>query len=345
MGAQEEMSNLAVQKGKGGLFKGGSAPVMARRYIVLTDQMPPAELSAQRARPRVYYGFDDEYMDYDGPRSGSNQQVISEDARAPPSFLKKVRDEAEQDAYTVVFGVATDTSCSEQWRQELRGIKGCNFSEVSGDTQIYSEALRREFATMVTPIATDFSMELHAAPFAARGVLGWQAPTRARMHAREGEFLRFTTLFPMLEARGGIYMLQLDSRDFGKASKNGEVGRDTTISWQYRDINGRQQHASQTIRFTKIFAEKEGKALGALDSEYTDQQMRRAMMVTRFVKFVHNTCRCQWWNQGDVRRFEHYWDNERKLMPADDGMTLEQDLKLLRKFVKQDEEGGWCPVM
>merc|ERR1712146_784526 len=106
---------------------------------------------------------------------------------------------------------------------------------------------------------------------------------------------------------------------------------------QYRDINGRQPHASQTIRFTKIFAEKERQTLGALDSEYTDQQMRRAMMVTRFVMFVHNTCRCQWWNQSDVRRFEAYWEHERRLIPTNGDDTLEQDLKLLRQFVKRDE--------
>lgn len=79
---------------------------------------------------------------------------------------------------------------------------GCNFSEVSGNTQAYMEDLRRHFAAMVTPIATDVSFEIHASPFTQRGVLGYQVPTSARLHEREGEFLRFTTLFPMLEPRG-----------------------------------------------------------------------------------------------------------------------------------------------
>jgi len=51
---------------------------------------------------------------------GCRQQM----ATAPPTFLKRVRDEAARDAYTVVFGIATDTQCSERWRRELRGIKG-----------------------------------------------------------------------------------------------------------------------------------------------------------------------------------------------------------------------------
>merc|ERR1711977_116356 len=329
---------------KGGLFK-GRAGEMSQRYIVLTDQTPPAELRS-RGRPRVYYGFDDNNDYYDTQHVQATDPEMASDPLAPASFLRRVRDEAAQDVYTVVFGIATDTQCSEQWRQELRGIKGCNFSEVSGNTHTYLEALRREFAAMVTPIATDFSMELHAAPFSPHGVFGWQAPTRARMHHREGEFLRFTTLFPMLQPRGGIYVLQLDSRDFGKASKDGEVGRDTTLSWQYRDINGRQQHASQTIRFTKLFPQQDV-SIGAQDSEYTDHSMRKAMMITRFVMFVHNTCRIQWWHRSDVRRFEAYWENERRLMPTDDDGMLSQDLTLLRKFVAQDanNDSGMCAFM
>merc|ERR1711977_338645 len=55
--AQEEMLALVSRQSKGGLFK-GRAGEMSQRYIVLTDQTPPAELRS-RGRPRVYYGFDD----------------------------------------------------------------------------------------------------------------------------------------------------------------------------------------------------------------------------------------------------------------------------------------------
>lgn len=51
-----------------------------------------------------------------------------------------VRGEAAKDAFTVVFGVGLDIVTAEHWRQELRGIKGCNFSEMSGDTVQYLQA-------------------------------------------------------------------------------------------------------------------------------------------------------------------------------------------------------------
>lgn len=123
------------------------------------------------------------------------------------------------------------------------------------------------------------------------------------------------------------------------------MGRDTTLSWQYRDINGRQQHASQTIRFTKLFPQND-KQLMAQDSEFSDQEMRKTIMITRFVMFVHQTLHCRWWNKSDLRRFEAYWEHECRLLPADgNGQGLGQDITLLRKFVDQDAQPEWCPLM
>lgn len=47
---------------------------------------------------------------------------------------------------------------------------------------------------MVTPIATDFSMELHAAPFTPGGVVGWRPPAQTKMHARYGEHTMHTRI-------------------------------------------------------------------------------------------------------------------------------------------------------
>lgn len=112
-------------------------------------------------------------------------------------------------------------------------------------------------------------------------------------------------------------MLKLDPLDFGKASKDGKVGTDTTIAWQYRDINGEQQHCSRTLRFTPLFPSTEKFKMS--ESIIMDASMRKvrslvvetmvvtfglcakAVLVTRFVMFVHSTCRCGYWAKQDLQ--------------------------------------------
>jgi len=330
----------------------GRSSSVSRRYVVFSDAAPYA--SNGRTQHASYE--DPVYMPSSSfsPSSRYRPSVTAEGN----GFLSAVTAEAKKDSYTLMFGLAMSSPDAEAWRSELRGIQGCNFAEVRGEIEEYKRALHREFATMITPIATDFSMELHAAPFTPNQVYGWQAPPQARLHAREGEFLRLTSIFPMLEPKGGIYMLKLDPIDFGDASLEGTVGRAVRVSWQYRDIHHNVQRETRTFDFTKLFpwtahavpmtrgvqlALPLAPAIGSSgdvdielkdDSTYSDVAIRKAVLLVRFVRFVHEACACMWVDESLLKRFQAHWAREQRVIGD---KALAKESNLLAKYAAQDK--------
>ena len=313
---------------------------LSRRYIVLTDQ--DCNHSINR---RSYHD--------------ANQ------TRPISTFLSQVQEESEADAFTLMLGIGTSLPQADAWKHELRGIKGCNFGLVTDEIGRYEAELNKEFASMITPIATDFSMELHASPFSAGKLLGWEAPAHSVLHSREGEFLRITTLFPMLDFRGGIYALKLNPKSFGKASVDGGVPQETTVCWQYRDINGERQQMSKTFDFTQIFPFDDSVPNGqywkddlrrhqqracngrvVADSVYADDTVRRVVMLSRYVDFCHWICETYTETKEWFAIFEKYWEAEMQAL-QDPTKDLESDLETLRHLIEQKdvEEPPTCSLM
>jgi len=312
---------------------------LACLYIVLSDAALP-NASAPRDR---YYADDYDDRHY---RDEESHEERKKRKTAQQQLLQHISSEAAKDVYTVMFSIAMGPEDAESWRCELRGIKGCNFAEVAGPLSTFKESLSRQFAMLVTPIATDFSLELHAAPFEIQDILGWKPAPNMTLHKREGEFMRFTTIFayPPDECGGGLYALKLQRIDFGDAMDTGKVGKDITLAWVYRDINGKSCRNTTTMKFTKMTPRNESKDVKEYsrkendDSEYqeNDSTLRKMIMAIRFVNFVNNTCKRYCFNSQSFNDFQKYWKREQDVLQMSLGaVVMEEEIKTLVKYVNE----------
>jgi len=330
--AKDEMKAL-----QGRLRESNNSPSMALscRYILLSDAKLPdgkTEKEHENSRSRREY---EEYEDRERMRKAD----LAKAKDVLEQLLGLISEEAAGDCYTVMFSMAMPPDDAEAWRRQLRGVKGCNFAEVSGSIGEFTRNLSKEFATLISPIATDFSLELHAAPFEIDKVIGWQPPPGVQLHTREGEFLRFVTIFPFLPGvkLGGLYLMRLRPIDFGDASKADKVKKDLTLSWEYRDINGELLREKETISFTKIVPRNESESARhyaqheADDSEYQNIMMRKMMMCVRFVDFVNDECTYHF-NRDNYSLFKKYWRREQT--EAGKGKPLmTKEIETIEKYV------------
>jgi len=168
--------------------------------------------------------------------------------------------------HTTFIGIGVDFN--NDLVEYVSKTKGANYFSVHSSKE-FTKLLDKEFDYMVTPLVYDLELKLNSPIYTIEGVYG--SPDSA---LATGTVMKINTLFPShnngVATKGGVVLLKL--------KENPQVAQtpDIFLSVSYKDIDGKEYHNKQKVKFDKK------------DIYYENSGIRKAILVSDYVSLMKN---------------------------------------------------------
>lgn len=241
--------------------------------------------------------------------------------------------------------------------ERICDIVGCNAVTVTPGGPA-RERFDNAFESMVTPVAREMRLELHASPFTERVEQCCEHDGRVALLRGDGEFYRARSIFPSTPGAevgsiyGGVVLFKMHPQQLSDIQKPAE-GVTTTLAMRVETGSGHQRVVHYTVNLPCVFRKCHSKKVGddpTLDfrDDFQTPSIRKAIALWHYTVFAKSLLRRtrSYGLEHEVMKFKAYFEETAKAV-GDPDMEKEvalwdQLVEIKRDDLKKNKNKSCC---